>query len=443
MAANGRLIALALAAMASPLPSTCLAQTRAAAPEELGFAPDRLQRLDAAMQTEIDSGRFAGIAIQISRHGKLIKDARYGFQDLASGAPLRSDAIFRIFSMTKPVVGTALMILFEEGKWQLDDPVAKFIPEFADLQVQTRDGLVPLDHPMTMRELLTSTAGFAAGFPLDSSNVAVDEAYAKARLTDGTLADMIAKLAKLPLETQPGAKFRYGVQHNIQAAVVERISGQSFDRFLAQRLFQPLGMVDTGFGVPAGERGRIVPVYTPDRQGKLVPSEAQGTVNPAESTGGRGAGEKPKFLSGAGGLYSTTTDYMRFAQMLANRGELNGKRILAPSTVRLMMSNLLPEGVRLSGARPLQYIGYGADLGIVLDSGRATYNSGGIGMGTVYWTGAHGTWFWIDPVNDIVVVGMAQLQGAGAAHAGYQHRGTDLRALSRSLIYQALVDEGR
>jgi CubicO group peptidase (beta-lactamase class C family) len=407
-----------------------------AAPESVGFSADRLGRLDAAMQAEIDAGKYAAISVMIARHGRLIKDSRYGYQELANRSPLRADAIFRIASMTKPVTGVALMILYEEGRWQLDDPVSKFIPEFADLRVATAQGPAALDHPMTMRELVTSTAGFAGGYDMGSANPEVDHAYVQANLKNGTLADMVEKLSHIPLESQPGAKFRYGYQHDIQGAVVERISGLTFDRFLQQRLFAPLGMVDTGFGVAAEKRGRLVPLYAYDREQKLVPAKEQGAFTPV-------AGEKPAYLSGAGGLYSTMSDYMRFAQMLANGGALKGVRILAPSTVKLMMSDLLPEGVRLSFLHPILGIGYGVDLGIVLDPGRASFNSGGVGKGTVFWTGAHGTWFWIDPVNDTVVLGMTQQESAGAAHMGMPSAAPDLRALSRSLIYQALTEPNR
>jgi CubicO group peptidase (beta-lactamase class C family) len=217
--------------------------------------------------------------------------------------------------------------------------------------------------------------------------------------------------------------------------VVERISGQTFDRFLADRLFNPLG-VDTGFSVPGAQRGRIPPLYAYDAAMKLVPAAQHGAFSPV-------AGQAPAILSGAGGLYSTMTDYMRFAQILANGGELGGVRILAPSTVALMMSDMLAEGVRLEFLQPLVGIGYGADLGIVLDPGRAPYNSGGIGKGSVFWTGAHGTWFWIDSANDLIVLGMVQQDTAAAAHVGFPTAAPDLRALSRSLIYQALLSPSR
>jgi CubicO group peptidase (beta-lactamase class C family) len=328
------------------------------------------------------------------------------------------------------------MILYEEGQWQLDDPVAKFVPEFAQLKVATAHGLVRPDHAPTMRELVTSTAGFAAGVDLNSSNLLVDRAYADANLRNGTLADMIGKLSDLPLESEPGAKFRYGIQHDIQGAVVERICGKTFDRFLTERLFEPLGMLDTGFVVPPTKRRNIVPLYTYDAQIKLVLAANQGAFIPT-------AAEAPTFLSGAAGLYSSMADFMRFAQMLANGGMLEGIRILAPSTVELMMSDLLPKNVKPAFAHPIQGVGYGIGLGVVLDPGRASFSGGCIGKGSVFWTGAHGTWFWIDPVNDLIVLGMTQQEGAGATYMGLPHPAPDLRSLSRSLTYQALIDGSR
>jgi CubicO group peptidase (beta-lactamase class C family) len=413
------------------------AHAKAPGAGELGFSAERLQRLDDRLQQEIDTGKYAGFCLVILRHRQAARDRCYGSWDLDARQPMRRDAIYRIASMTKPIAGTALMILFEEGKWQLDDPVAKFAPEFAGLEVAQGKKRVPLAHPITMRELLTSTAGFAAGHPIGSVDPDVDKQYAAAKLTDGTLAEMAAKLAKLPLESQPGTHFRYGIQHDIQGYLVERISGQSFDRFLADRLFRPLGMVDTDFGVAPEKRERIAPLYAYDAQMKLTLAANQGTFHSPT------AGEKPRFLSGAGGLYSTMADYQRYVRMLANGGSLDGVRILSPSTVQLMMSDMLPEGVKLTFLQPIEGVGYGADLGIVLDPGRASFNSGGLGKGTAFWTGAHGTWFWIDPVNDMQVIGMVQQEGAAAAHMGIPAQAPDLRALSRSLIYAALVEPKR
>jgi CubicO group peptidase (beta-lactamase class C family) len=194
-----------------------------------------------------------------------VKSRRFGYQTLESREPLREDAIFRIASMTKPIIGSAMMLLYEEGKWQLDDPVTKFIPEFAGLQVLKDDELVPLDRPMTMRHLMASSAGFAFGAPVGSTNLKLDEMYAAAGLFSGTNEDMIAKMAKLPLEAQPGTLFRYGLQQEFQGAISQRISGETPDTFLERRIFGPLGMQDTGFGVAPEDRDRIAPRYTLDQ----------------------------------------------------------------------------------------------------------------------------------------------------------------------------------
>jgi CubicO group peptidase (beta-lactamase class C family) len=206
-----------------------------------GFSAERLARMDVAMQAEIDAGHYAGISVMIARHGKLVKSRRYGYQSLAARAPLREDAIFRIASMTKPIVAVAMMTLYEEGKWQLDDPVTKFIPEFADLKVMTKDGaLAALDRPMLMRHLMSTSAGFAFGPAFGSTNTKVDDLYAADDLWNGTNDEMIAKLAKLPLESQPGTEFRYGLQQEVQGAIMRRITGESLDAFLDRRIFQPL-----------------------------------------------------------------------------------------------------------------------------------------------------------------------------------------------------------
>src|ERR1700744_1783521 len=206
-------------------------------PESVRFSPERLDRLDQAMQVEVDAGHYAGISLMVARHGKLVKFRRYGYQTLESRQPLREDAIFRIASMTKPIIAAAMLTLYEEGKWQLDDPVTKFIPEFFDLQVLQGGQLVPLNRPMTMRHLMASCAGFAFGAPVGSTNPKLDEMYAAAGLFSSTNEDMIAKMAKLPLETQPGTSFRYGLQQEFQGAIIQRISGERLEVFLVRRIF--------------------------------------------------------------------------------------------------------------------------------------------------------------------------------------------------------------
>ena len=415
--------------IASPLPI--------APPESVGFSPERLDRLDGAMRSEIDAGHYAGISVMVARHGKLVKFRRYGYQALGAREPLREDAIFRIASMTKPIIAVAMLLLYEEGKWQLDDPVNKFIPEFADLQVLQDGKLVPLDRPMTMRHLMASSAGFAFGPAVGSTNPEVDEMYAAADLWSGTNDDIIPKLAKLPLEAQPGTLFRYGLQQEVQGAILRRISGEGLDTFLERRIFTPLGMKDTGFDVAPENRNRIPPRYALDQDIKLILAPDQ---SPFPAVAGTPAGVKPKFLLSIAGLYSTAQDYLRFAQMLANRGTLDGVRILSPSSVKLMTSNLLPQGVPMRFNQPFAGVGYGMNVGIVLDPSHADFNGGAIGAGTFYWGGVHGTWFWVDPTNDVVVVGMIQQQDGGNPPTGRPYPVPDIRGISRSITYGALVD---
>jgi len=411
-----------------------------ASAESVGFSPERLDRLDDAMQAETAAGHYAGISLMVARHGKLVKSGRYGYQTLESREPLREDAIFRIASMTKPIIGAAMMTLYEEGKWQLDDPVTKFIPEFADLQVLKGDELVPLDRPMIMRHLMASSAGFAFGAPVGSTNPKLDEMYAAAGLFSGTNEDMVAKIAKLPLEAQPGTLFRYGLQQEFQGVIIQRISGETLDTFLERRIFGPLGMKDTGFGVALEDRDRIAPRYALDENLTLRLAADQ---SPFPVLAGVPAGEKPRYLLSIAGLYSTAQDYVRFAQMLANGGMLDDVRILAPTSVRLMTSNLLPEGVPMRFDQPFAGVGYGMGVGIVLDPAHADFNGGAIGAGSYYWGGVHGTWFWVDPSYDVIVVGMIQQVDAGNPGTGRPYPVPDIRAISRSITYAALVDPAR
>lgn len=418
------------AKLATPLP--------VASPESVGFSTERLNRLDGAMQAEIDAGHYAGISVMVARHGKLVKFRRYGYQALGGSEPLREDAIFRIASMTKPIIAVAMLLLYEEGKWQLDDPVTNFIPEFADLKVMQPDGkLVPLERPMTMRHLMATCAGFAFGPAMGSSDLSVDEMYAKADLWSGTNDDIIPKLAKLPLEAQPGTHFRYGLQQEVQGAILRRITGEQLDTLLERLIFKPLGMKDTGFDVEPDQRNRIAPRYALDKDLKLILAPDQ---SPFPAVAGTPAGVKPKYLLSIAGLYSTAQDYMRFAQMLANRGTLDGVRILSPTSVKLMTTNLLPPGVPVHFTQPFAGVGYGMNVGIVLDPSHADFNGGAIGVGSYFWGGVHGTWFWVDPTNDVVVVGMLQQQDAGNAMTGRPYPVPDVRGISRSITYGALID---
>ncbi|MDX1382829.1 MAG: serine hydrolase domain-containing protein [Thermoanaerobaculia bacterium] len=392
-----------------------------ASPEDVGLSSERLERLEEAMQELVDDGQLAGITTMIARHGRIAHFGTFGHQSLEEKIPMAEDTIFRIYSMTKPITGVALMILYEEGLFRLSDPVAKHIPEFADLKVAAGEGangpkVEDADHPMTIRELMSHTAGLSYGIFSQSQ---VDEMYVEANILDNdqTLQEMIDKLAQIPLRQQPGSQWHYSVAVDVQGYLVEKLSGQPFGEFLAERIFEPLGMHDTGFYVPAEKADRFSQVYTHDEEGNLIAQEGFG--------GRRNYLEAPTFESGGGGLVSTTTDYMRFCQMLLNGGELDGARILSPLTVDLMHRDHMPRGMEMSPGT-----GFGLDFAVVLDPVAAD----GISKGEYYWGGAAGTWFWIDPVEDLVFVGMIQ------HFAGNGYGRADVRSLSRRLAYQAILD---
>ncbi len=389
------------------------------APEDVGLSSERLERLSAAMQGLVDDGHLAGITTMISRHGKVAHFGTFGHQNIEAEKPMAEDTIFRIYSMTKPITGVALMMLYEEGKFRISDPVEKFIPEFKGLEVATGEGpdgpiTEPADHPMTIRELMSHTAGLSYGL---FSRSQVDTMYTEAGVLDpnSTLKDMIDKLAKIPLRHQPGSRWHYSVAVDVQGYLVEVLSGQPFDQFLQERIFDPLEMVDTGFHVPAEKADRFAEVYAYAEDGSLFAQEGFG--------GSRSYLEPAKFFSGGGGLVSTTMDYMRFSQMLLNGGELDGVRILSPLTVELMHRNWLPPEVGTMSPGT----GFGLDFAVVLDPVEAD----GVSEGEYYWGGAAGTWFWIDPKEDLVFVGMIQQFGNGRP---------DVRSLSRRLTYQAVLE---
>ncbi len=395
--------------------------------ERVGMSSERINAMAPAMQNVVDQGRVSGVVTLVARKGKVVHFDAVGKQDIEANKPMAQDTIFRIYSMTKPVTGVAMMILFEQGKWQLNDPVAKFIPEFKDLRVyagEDADGkpiLEPQTHPMTMKELMSHTAGFTYGV---FGNSPVDRLHRKADVlnNDITLEEMIRRVATLPLNSQPGEKWHYSIAVDIQGYLVEKLSGMPFDQFLAQHIFEPLRMVDTGFYVPVEKATRLAQVYNVDAQGKL--RVERGGFN-------RDYTKKPTLLSGGGGLVSTAADYFRFSQMLLNGGVLDGVRILSPLTVELMRSNAIGDNfIALGGSGTGTK--FGLDFAVITDPVAA---GGYYGEGTFYWGGAAGTWFWIDPVRELIVIGMIQHLGASSGAAGMP----DLRSLSRSIAYSAIV----
>lgn len=404
-------------------------------PESVGFSSERLERLHALMQETVDQKQLAGIVTILARHGKIVDYRAYGERDMAGGAPMTKDAIFRDFSMTKPVTGVAMMILYEQGKWLPSDPIAKYIPEFANLKVYKGTDatgkmiLTDPDHPPTMRELMSHTAGFTYGFFGDTP---VDKMYRDAKLFGSkNLQEFIEKLAQIPLLYQPGKGWTYSVSMDIEGYIVEKLSGQSLPDFMRDHIYQPLGMKDAGFFVPAEKRARFVTLYTTGPNGELQ----------ADPNGGglvaRNYSEQPTMPSGGGGMVSTAEDYYRFAQMLGDGGELNGARILAPSTVKLMASNHVPVEL-LTGQYGIGYqtmrpgFGYGYNCAVVFDPPEANLPDG---KGTFFWDGAAGTWFWVDPTNDLVFIGMIQRMLTPAS--------PNLEYKSRSVVYQALVDPSK
>jgi CubicO group peptidase (beta-lactamase class C family) len=397
-----------------------------AKPENVGMSSERLARLSDGMQSLVQQGRLAGVVTMVARHGKVVEFEAAGKRDIAAGLPMQKDSIFRIYSMSKPITGVAMMMLFEEGKWQLNDPVAKYIPEFAGLKVYSTDpnGNVVLKdqaHPMTMRELMSHTAGFTYGF---FSATPVDKLQLQADVLniDNTLDELIHRVAKLPLNAQPGSEWHYSISVDIQGYIVQKLSGMPFDEFLQKRIFKPLNMVDTAFYVPADKLKRFVELYDYDQEGKF--RVLKGGLNHDFSA-------KPALSSGGGGLVSTATDYMRFCQMLLNGGQLDGVRLLAPRSVELMRTNVLtpPLATFAPGS------GFGLDFAVI---GDAVAAGGYYGKGTFFWGGAAGTWFWIDPSDDLIVVGMIQQMGAMDAAAGFAV--PDVRGLSHAYVYQSILN---
>lgn len=414
--------------MAAPSSILDLAHTR---PESEGFSSKRLARLHVLMQQTVEKERLAGIVTLLARHGKIVDFRTYGYQDLAAGTPMTKNVIFRDFSMTKPVTAVAMMILYEQGKWLPSDPVSKFIPEFAHLQVYKgidahgKMILEPPDHPPTMAELMSHTAGFTYGL---FGTTPVDRMMMNQKVfASQSLQEFIGKLATIPLLYQPGTKWVYSISTDIQGYIVQKLSGEPLPQFVHDHIFVPLGMKDSAFYVPPDKRGRFATLYVTGPHGELV----------ADATGGGLSGTfatPPAVPYGGGGMVSSTLDYYRFAQMLLNGGELGGTRILSPATVHLMMSNhisqkLLHGGFGIADFQLQPGDGWGYDGAVAFNPSQANLPEG---QGTYSWAGVAGTWFWVDPANDIVFIGMTQrMMGPQSPELQFQ---------SRPLVYQALVD---
>ena len=390
------ILAVVVAQMALAFPSRAEAQhLPMASPESVGMSSERLERLDAAMQRYIDADMVAGVVTLVARKGEVVHLKAQGHRYIEGRNPMGTDDIFVIMSMTKPIVSTALMMLFEEGYFLLDDPISKYMPEYADKEVLVEvDGSVrrvPAERPITFRHVLTHTAG------VDPSRQLLSEEE-RSISRGSTLEESLVARASLPLAFHPGDQWRYGSSTNYVALLVERISGQSLDQFLKERIFEPLGMVDTHYNVPASKVDRVAAVYSPSGPDRTI------ELRSAPSTR-----EQPtRYFGGTAGLSSTVADYFRFSQMILNGGELNGVRLLSPTTVNLMITNH-------TGDLPIYIKGpdaYGFGLGFTMltDPDRSRQ---ALTPGTFGWGGAYGTVFWIDPTEELVSILMMQISSYG------------------------------
>lgn len=422
------LVACAQTATPLALAPEVAATTEVATP---GFSAEGLEALQARMAKYVADGQLYGIHTRLVQGGEVVQDFKTGYANVQTGAPIDDATLYRIYSMTKPITGVAMMMLWEEGAFSLDDPVTNYIPEFEGLRVlagSNEDGtpvLVDAARAPTMREVMSHTAGFAYGLSgADYANTAFRE---REILRAPDLQSFIDLVADVPLLFQPGEAWAYSAAVDIQGYIVEKLSGQSFGDFLDTRIFTPLGMNDTAFYASAEDYDRLSQVfgYNPE-DGQLVPVPYPSVQFRKETVA---------FESGGGGLVSTMNDYGRFTQMMLNGGELNGTRLLKEDTVTLMRTNVLPDGVSLSTLGQNQGdrregLGFGLDLGIVTDpaAGGMPYPEG-----VYFWGGAASTWFWNDPVNDFYFIGMVQI---------FEQGGPELllRETSADLVYKALED---
>lgn len=418
-------------------------------PARVGMCERRLQRIGAWMRQQVEQERLAGISTLVQRRGHSVYYGAAGRLDVDTPRVIDADTIFRIYSMTKPVTSVAAMMLFEEGHFQLDEPLAQFLPEFTDMQVLVGGDaddpqLEPARSLITLRQLLTHTSGLTYDFMMSSP---VDALYRRHKITyaagEGSAADVTRRLSELPLLFHPGSRWNYSVSTDVLGRVIEVISGQPLDRFLAQRIFEPLGMTDTGFHVEAGKLERFAAMYASTSEAppprlspeptRVQPPLPQGLKLVDPATDGRFA-KPPKVLSGGGGLTSTTGDYLRFCNMLRAGGELDGQRLLGRKTLEFMRRNHLPGTMaelgqpRFNNGHMGAGLGFGLGFAVVLDPVAAqTLGS----AGEYFWTGVANTQFWIDPVEDLVVIQMAQLMPSSQV---------PLRRELRTLVYQALID---
>lgn len=402
-------------------------------PAQAGFDAARLRRLDSYFERYVDDGRLPGFQLVVSRRGDVVHHHCYGKRDVEAGLAVEHDTIWRIYSMTKPITSVALMMLVEEGKLLLTDPVSTYIPSFGASRVWRSGSVVkPITEPVTetmlVWHLLTHTAGLTYGFLYQS---AVDDLYRRAGYEwgvpmDTTLAQACDAWASLPLLFQPGTEWNYSVATDVVGRLVEVISGQNLEQFFSERVFGPLGMNDTGFFAPEDKHGRLAALYQPDPATRLAKRLEMG---------GRAAMRRPTFLSGGGGLVSTASDYDRFMRMLANGGELDGVRLLSSRTIDQMTMNHLPGDMDLSEfGRPLDAettydgVGFGLGFSVLVNPAKAKVHGS---LGDFGWGGAASTTFWIDRSEELTAAFYTQLLPSST---------WPIRPYFKNLVHQALVD---
>ena len=383
-----------------------------AEPKEVGMSATRLNRIAPVMRRWVDDGKIPCVLTMIARAGKLVHFEKIGMQDVATEKPIDFDTIFRIYSMTKPITSVAIMMLYEEGHFQLNSPVSAFIPAFKDMKVYANhgDAIVDTEREMTVKHLLTHTSGLIYGGDWVHP---INDRYRAANFFKGDLEDMVNELADIPLLHHPGDAWNYGMSTDVLGYLVEVVSGIPFAEFLRKRIFEPLEMVDTDFSVPEDKADRYASVYEPTEDGGI-----QEIANPPVSSG-----PLSFFHAGGAGLQSTAADYLRFCQMMLNKGVYNGERLLGRKTVEMMTMNHISDDWQ-----PLWRTGCGFGLGFAVVTDVAESNTLG-SLGTFSWGGLASTTFWIDPAEELVAILMTQLIGENPFHAQF-----------RVLTYQAIVD---
>jgi len=420
------LIAFTCLALLAPAGRAFSAPLPEAKPEDVGLSSQRLERLTTLIQQAVDSGEIPGAVMMVARKGKLVYQHAFGMQDPAGGVPMRTDSIFRIFSMTKPVVSVGAMMLVEEGRLGLHEPISKYLPEFRDMKVATEGvdatsgaatfSTATAKRPITVQDLLRHTAGLTYGVFLPKHSQ-VGNLYREANVFSApSLAEFSRAIAKLPLRNEPGTTWEYSHASDILGRVVEVASGTPLDQYIAQRILRPLKMDDTDWIVPQDKVDRFAQPM-PGREKDWFPELMLDWTKP------------PTFLAGGHGLVSTVGDYLRFAQMLANGGELDGVRILGPRTLSYMTADHVLASDIAKGPNWLPGPGYGFGLGFGTRTAAGGSNWAG-SVGDFYWGGYAGTYFWVDPKEELVPVFMMQEVA----------RRNHYRALVRNLVYQAIVE---